>query len=59
MPAEPRVGDPGHRERLVEALQQHQGNVVRVAEVLQTSRTQIHRWARRYGVALEDYRAKS
>lgn len=56
LPLQPRVGDPGHREQLIEALRAHRGNVVRVAETLRTSRTQIHRWARRYGLTLEDYR---
>jgi DNA-binding NtrC family response regulator len=51
------VDDPHHRERLVEALRLYRGNLVRVAEVLKTSRTQIHRWARRYGISLESYRA--
>jgi transcriptional regulator of acetoin/glycerol metabolism len=41
---------------LRELLQQHQGNVAAVGRELGKARMQVHRWLKRYGIALEDYR---
>ena len=37
-------------------LKLHHGNLSAVARELRKERMQIHRWARRYGVVIEDYR---
>jgi DNA-binding NtrC family response regulator len=51
-----RVDDPTLRDALLEALRAHRGNIARVAEALRTSRTQIHRWAERFGIDPASFR---
>ena len=46
----------GVREELVALLREHGGNVAEVARVFGKGRMQIHRWARRYGIALASFR---
>jgi DNA-binding NtrC family response regulator len=48
--------DSALRDRLVELLTEHRGNVVLVARVLGRRRMQIYRWARRFGLDLESFR---
>ncbi len=43
--------------RLRELLTQHAGNVAAVARDLGVARMQVHRWAERYAIDLESYRA--
>jgi transcriptional regulator with PAS, ATPase and Fis domain len=52
-----RHGTPTEAE-LRELLAEHAGNVAAVGRVLGKARMQIHRWVERYGIVLEDYRAK-
>jgi DNA-binding NtrC family response regulator len=44
------------RDRLVELLTAHDGNVAAVARAMGKGRMQIHRWARRFGIELESFR---
>jgi len=44
------------QEELVQALRQHGGNISAVARELDTTRMQIHRWLKHYGVDPVDYR---
>jgi transcriptional regulator with GAF, ATPase, and Fis domain len=44
------------RDRLVELLTEHRGNVVLVAKLLGRRRMQIYRWARRFSLDLESFR---
>jgi transcriptional regulator with GAF, ATPase, and Fis domain len=44
------------RDRLVELLTEHRGNVVLVAKLLGRRRMQIYRWARRFRLDLESFR---
>jgi DNA-binding NtrC family response regulator len=48
--------DDARRVRLLALLEEHEGNVAAVARELQTTRMQVHRLARRYQIAIEDYR---
>jgi sigma-54 dependent transcriptional regulator, acetoin dehydrogenase operon transcriptional activator AcoR len=48
--------DEALRERLVGLLTVHRGNVVAVSRVIGTRRTQIYRWARRFGIDLDGFR---
>ncbi|MGH9889109.1 MAG: hypothetical protein ACREBE_26485, partial [bacterium] len=48
----------GGRERLEGLLARHQGNVNAVAREMRTSRTQIHRLCRRFGIDLRVHRFK-
>ncbi|HSS02239.1 MAG TPA: sigma 54-interacting transcriptional regulator [Kofleriaceae bacterium] len=48
----------GSRERLEGLLARHQGNVNAVAREMRTSRTQIHRLCRRFGIDLRVHRFK-
>lgn len=41
---------------LRELLARHQGNVAAVGRELGKARMQVHRWLKRYGIPLEDYR---
>jgi DNA-binding NtrC family response regulator len=43
-------------EELRQLLQQHQGNVAAVGRELGKARMQIHRWMKRYGVDIDDFR---
>jgi transcriptional regulator with AAA-type ATPase domain len=44
------------RDKLVELLVAHDGNVAAVARAMGKGRMQIHRWARRFRIELESYR---
>jgi DNA-binding NtrC family response regulator len=48
--------DGALRERLVDLLTEHRGNVVIVARTLGRRRMQVYRWARRFGLDLESFR---
>jgi DNA-binding NtrC family response regulator len=37
-------------------LQAHQGNIAAVGRELGKARMQVHRWMKRYGIAIEEYR---
>jgi transcriptional regulator of acetoin/glycerol metabolism len=39
-------------------LSRHAGNVAAVGRELGKGRMQVHRWIRRYGLSLADYRAR-
>jgi transcriptional regulator of acetoin/glycerol metabolism len=49
--------DEERRARLVSALKEHQGNVQAVAQSFRTSRSQIHRWLKRFQLAAKDFRS--
>lgn len=56
-PAAPRrAADVELRERLVGLLTAHRGNVVAVSREIGTRRTQVYRWARRFGLELAGFR---
>lgn len=55
-PATARRGDDELRERLVGLLTAHRGNVVAVSREIGTRRTQVYRWARRFGLELAGFR---
>jgi DNA-binding NtrC family response regulator len=44
------------RERLVALFEEHQGNVVAVAEALGKQRTQIYKWIKRLGIDVSQFR---
>jgi len=44
------------RDRLVEALREHAGNVAAVGRAMGKGRMQIHRWLKRFGLDLASYR---
>jgi transcriptional regulator of acetoin/glycerol metabolism len=48
--------DARHRDELIALLKEHHGNVAAVGRVLGRARMQIHRWVRRYGLRLSDFR---
>jgi transcriptional regulator of acetoin/glycerol metabolism len=48
--------DGALRDRLVDLLTEHRGNVVIVARTLGRRRMQVYRWARRFGLDLETFR---
>jgi hypothetical protein len=48
--------DEALRERLVGLLTAHRGNVVAVSRAIGTRRTQIYRWAHRFGIDLDGFR---
>lgn len=50
------VPESERRDRLVAALTTHRGNVTAVARALRTSPSQVHRWLKRFGLALGDFR---
>jgi DNA-binding NtrC family response regulator len=51
--------EANHRHQLTALLMRYQGNVTSTAEELRTSRIQVHRLCRRFGIDLRDYRPKS
>lgn len=53
----PQVTDEERRAQLVEALTANQGNLVWVARALKTSRSQVHRWLKRYALSPDDFKA--
>jgi DNA-binding NtrC family response regulator len=48
--------DGALRDRLVDLLTEHRGNVVAVARVLGRRRMQVYRWAERFGLDLASFR---
>ena len=48
--------DGALRDKLIELLTEHRGNVVLVARALGRRRMQVYRWARRFGLDLESFR---
>ena len=52
----PALGTPSEDE-LRTLLKQHAGNVAAVGRELGKARMQIHRWMKRYGIRIEDYRS--
>jgi transcriptional regulator of acetoin/glycerol metabolism len=48
--------DEALREKLIGLLTVHRGNVVAVSRAIGTRRTQIYRWARRFGIDLVGFR---
>jgi DNA-binding NtrC family response regulator len=65
--AKPRGGTPSEvgfrrgaptEDMMRELLARHGGNVAAVGRELGKGRMQVHRWVRRYGLALEDYRPR-
>jgi transcriptional regulator of acetoin/glycerol metabolism len=53
-------GGPGtSREILEDLLKKHRGNVTATANAMQTSRMQVHRLCRRFGIDLPRYRSPS
>ncbi len=55
VPREDRGGTPSEAE-LRALLQTHAGNVAAVGRELGKARMQIHRWMKRYGIEIDDYR---
>jgi DNA-binding NtrC family response regulator len=55
-PADPRGRDVENRARLIELLAEHRGNLRAVADALKTSRSQVHRWLRRFEIEVAAYR---
>jgi len=51
----PAGGHPVH-EKLLASLRTHRGNVTQTARELDTSRTQVQRWMRRFGIDPEAFR---
>ena len=54
-PPEPRGRMPDE-QKLRALLAEHAGNIAAVGRVLGKDRTQVHRWIKRYGINLEEYR---
>jgi transcriptional regulator of acetoin/glycerol metabolism len=50
--------DGPSKDRLIELLEEHQGNVSRVAKALNQHRTQVHRWLKLFGLESDDYRPR-
>jgi DNA-binding NtrC family response regulator len=46
-----------HREDVAKALEKHRGNLAAVAENFRTSRSQVHRLLKRFGLNAEDFRS--
>jgi DNA-binding NtrC family response regulator len=53
---EPSEEQPDRKQELEALLIEHRGNVAAVARAMGKAPMQIHRWLRRYKLALEDYR---
>ncbi len=49
--------DEERRAQVLAALQAHKGNIFWVAKTLKTSRTQVHRWLKKFGLSADDYRS--
>ncbi len=56
-PRKPAPRDDANRARLVELLVLHRGNLQAVADALETSRSQVHRWLRRFEIDPAGYRS--
>ncbi len=50
---------PPTEEELRELLGRHKGNVAAVGRELGKERMQVHRWMKRYGISVEDYRGSA
>ena len=50
------AGDAQKREELIALLREHRGNVAAVARAMGKARMQIHRWIKRYGLSLDNFR---
>jgi transcriptional regulator with GAF, ATPase, and Fis domain len=55
-PARGRRRPPPSEPELRELLARHRGNIAAVGRELGKERMQIHRWMRKYGIEVEDYR---
>ncbi|WP_224249339.1 sigma 54-interacting transcriptional regulator [Hyalangium gracile] len=55
-PPEPAPPD-AERDRLLALLREHQGNVSRIAQALETSRAQVHRLFKRHGLEPDSFRS--
>ena len=51
-----RSDDAALRERLIAALTLHRGNIVAASHAIGARRTQVYRWARRFGIDLDRFR---
>ncbi|HET7501575.1 MAG TPA: sigma 54-interacting transcriptional regulator [Kofleriaceae bacterium] len=58
-PSAARTSDDELHEQLVGLLTLHQGNVLAVSKALQTRRTQVYRWLRRFGIQAEAFRRRA
>jgi DNA-binding NtrC family response regulator len=47
---------PPSEEQLRELLTRHRGNIAAVGRELGKERMQVHRWMKRYGISVEDFR---
>ena len=54
-PVAPRRPPPTEAE-LRDLLSRHRGNIAAVGRDLGKERMQVHRWMKRYGISLEEYR---
>lgn len=55
-PRDPRISDDEKQARLIAALAEHRGNISHVADALRTTRMQIHRWMKKFGLDPGAYR---
>ena len=53
----PRQGGPPSEQSLRELLARHGGNIAAVGRELGKDRVQVHRWLRRYGIDVSEYRS--
>jgi transcriptional regulator with GAF, ATPase, and Fis domain len=56
-PAVPSRRAPPNESELRELLARHRGNIAAVGRELGKERMQVHRWMKRYGISVEDYRS--
>jgi transcriptional regulator of acetoin/glycerol metabolism len=54
---EPAVKEEALRQRLVDSLRQHQGNVSHVARDMGKARMQVQRWIKRFGIEAQSFRS--
>jgi len=57
-PADGFLRGPPTEEKMRELLARHGGNVAAVGRELGKGRMQVHRWVRRYGLVLDDFRSR-
>ena len=57
-PRDPTTRDVENRLRMIELLELHRGNLRAVAGALKTSRSQVHRWLRRFEIDVAPYRSQ-
>jgi len=54
---EPEREDPADlRERLIQLLTQHHGNVLAVSKAMKARRTQVYRWVHRFNIRVDEFR---